>query len=149
MHFTTAILLTFSTLTTAQSCSGSFRCPKTGDIALRLSGANTDPNVVSVTASTAIETIDLQRLYRDGQQIACHRVSGGGVCAFLERTGDGLTGDKIKELAGFIPRSGCKACGSVPISLASGQDGREGILKFDFTTRTCLDGDRGDVQICA
>lgn len=136
------LLLLLTPLTVlGQSCSGSIRCPG-GDsnLSSRLVNANTSGGGFS------IESIDIQRRYRDGEQIACAKFSNGGICAFLEGTGDGLTGDKIKELAGRIPALGCASCGNVPISLASGQDGREGILKFDFVGRTCLEG--RDVALC-
>ncbi|KAK3998118.1 hypothetical protein QBC44DRAFT_302629 [Cladorrhinum sp. PSN332] len=150
MHAYATLLLALSAITTAQSCGGSSRCPNDPQIAIRLTDAdpNNGPDVVSADAGFAIESVDVQRRFRDGEQIACFRVRGGGVCAFLEKTGDGLTGDKIKEIAGLIPAAGCAACGNVPISLASGQEGRDGILKFDFTTRTCLTDGRGEVQLC-
>ncbi|KAK4168391.1 hypothetical protein QBC43DRAFT_285028 [Cladorrhinum sp. PSN259] len=147
---TTILMLALGTLTTAQSCGGSIRCPNNRDIAIRLADADpkNDANIVDINAGFAIDSIDVQRRFRDGERIACFKVNGGGVCAFLEKTGDGLTGDKIKEIAGLISAAGCAACGSVPISRASGQEGRSGILKFDFTTRTCLNEGRGDVQLC-
>ena len=94
--------------------------------------------------TTYIQTIDRNRFYKDGQQIACVTAvvtthdgdASFAFCAFLQHTG-GTNGSKILELAPYIPAHGCHACGSVPFLYPSSNDDSHGALTFNHVSKPC------------
>jgi hypothetical protein len=94
-----ALSLTGSTTALGINCRGSANCNTFGD------------NQMAVALTHAIDGIDTNRWYNNGDHIACvgsgAPITGnGGFCAFLQGTG-GTNGGKIKELAHYIPEHGC------------------------------------------
>jgi hypothetical protein len=96
MYFTAiaiALALVSPSVATGINCNGSGLCNLGGDVASSL--------------VNAINGIDPNRWYNNGEQIAC--IVGGrgqaGVCAFLQNSG-GAPGHSIKTLAPYIPGHG-------------------------------------------
>jgi hypothetical protein len=73
------------------------------------------------------------RVWNNGEHIACVSMPGGGICAFLQGTSHGLSTHAIQELANELLRHGCKVCGSVPIGFPKSNDPSSGILTFNYS----------------
>lgn len=96
------LVIAFSLATSSSAlginCRGSANCNTFGD------------NQVAAQLKHAIDGIDSNRWYQNGQHIACigtvAPITGkGGFCAFLQKTG-GTNGAVIKNLAHYIPEHG-------------------------------------------
>ncbi|KAF4770901.1 hypothetical protein HAV15_012315 [Penicillium sp. str.  len=110
------------------NCRGSAKC----------SGLWGSDNVAS-NLKNAIDSIDTNRWYLNGEHIACvgnQAGNGGGYCAFLQGT-RGANGGKIKELAHNIPDHGCKMCGSVPYFYPGDNNVADGELTFNYVDNPC------------
>ncbi|CAG8238419.1 unnamed protein product [Penicillium salamii] len=117
------------------NCRGSANCNTFGD------------NQMAIQLTRAIEGIDTNRWYNNGEHIACigsgAGITGnGGFCAFLQGTG-GTNGGKIKELAHYIPEHGCRTCGSVPYFYPGDNNVDHGQLTYNYVSNACAkDGAR-------
>ncbi|KAJ5142874.1 uncharacterized protein N7515_001661 [Penicillium bovifimosum] len=97
------------------------------------------PDNVANDLKSAIDGIDVNRWYYNGEQIACvgnQAGNGGGYCAFLQNTG-GTNGQWIKDIAHYIPEHGCKMCGSVPYYYPGSNDVGQGELTFNYVDNPC------------
>jgi hypothetical protein len=83
-----------------------------------------------------IQTIPDSKHYDNGYHITCQKHLGGGICAFLQGTSNGLDGAQIKQLALQILLHGCHVCGSVPINFPASNDPANGILTFNYVGTT-------------
>lgn len=115
------------------NCRGSGLCPQAGldapNAAIRLKGF--------------IDNIQNDRFYRNGEQIACvHANTYDGICAFWQKT-NGLYGGTAKQKAHYIPEHGCDICGSVPLDYPHTNNVENGMLTFNYVTKTCLVGTDG------
>ncbi|KAE8351729.1 killer toxin [Aspergillus coremiiformis] len=105
---------------------------------------------IAVQLKHAIDGIDTNRWYNNGEHIACvgsgARITGnGGFCAFLQNTG-GTNGGVIKSLAHYIPEHGCKVCGSVPYYYPQGNNNvDDGELTFNYVDNACT---KDDAKLC-
>ncbi|KAK4892092.1 hypothetical protein LTR10_011051 [Elasticomyces elasticus] len=105
------------------------------------SGATyTNPNVV-VRLVNFIKTVDDNRMYENGQHIAClpglYNINDGGevngaICAFLQSTTNGMRGNDLKVIAQDLQDHGCRGCGSVPTGYPETNDVNGGMLTFNF-----------------
>ena len=86
-------------------------------------------NVASDLANFIIANVNPNQQFVDTQQIACKSVKRGFICAFLQRTGTGATGQEIKNAVQNIPNHKCRVCGSTTV--------KAGELTFNFTTHGC------------
>jgi len=93
----------------------------------------------------AIELIDPDRWFANGEQIACVTVTSTSIdsgttqssfCAFLQNTG-GAWGSRILELAHYLRDHGCKGCGSVPYFYPEDNDVSHGELTYNTVRRPC------------
>ncbi|KAI1848968.1 hypothetical protein JX265_001299 [Neoarthrinium moseri] len=82
--------------------------------------------------------INSDRIYKNGEQIACYGRSS--ICAFLQKTPNGLSGGDIRKIAKYIPEHGCTICGSVPIDFPKTNDVNKGELTFNYVTKNCGNG---------
>jgi hypothetical protein len=112
------------------NCRGSAACKRNGALS-DLSGF--------------IQNIQLDRIYNNGEHIACRGQNNGilgiidpngGVCAFLQFTAGGISGNQIKSLTASLVEHGYNACGSVPINFPDSNDPSDGILTFNFVANT-------------
>jgi len=101
------------------------------------------------TLTRAIEGIDPNRWFANGEQIACATVitvsgdtgpTSSSSCAFLQNTG-GAWGSRILELAHYLQDHGCKGCGSVPYFYPEDNDVSHGELTYNAVRRPCSDRD--------
>jgi hypothetical protein len=83
-------------------------------------------------------TINSDRIYKNGEQIACYIRSS--ICAFLQDTPNGATGAEVRKLARFIPDHGCTVCGSVPTDFPNTNDVKKGQLTFNYVRSSCGNG---------
>ncbi|KAI1085446.1 killer toxin [Whalleya microplaca] len=81
--------------------------------------------------------VDVNRFYKNGEQIACYERSH--ICVFLQNT-NGAQGSKIKELAKYVDDHGCKTCGSVPTDYPNSNNVKNGELTFNYVTKSCGNG---------
>jgi len=88
----------------------------------------------------AIEGIDRNRWFANGEQIACVTFdtddSSSSFCAFLQNTG-GAWGSRILELAHYLRDHGCKGCGSVPYFYPEDNDVSHGELTYNVVNKPC------------
>lgn len=82
--------------------------------------------------------IDSNRIYKNGEQIACYQRSS--ICAFLQKTANGVSGANVRKLAKYIPDHGCKVCGSVQTDFPNSNDVNNGELTFNYVTKPCGNG---------
>uniref|UniRef100_A0A914YB76 Killer toxin Kp4 domain-containing protein n=1 Tax=Panagrolaimus superbus TaxID=310955 RepID=A0A914YB76_9BILA len=57
-----------------------------------------------------------------------------GYCLFLQKTQNGINGDRIKQLVALLMEHGCKGCGSVPINYPGSNDPKNGILTSNYVS---------------
>ncbi len=71
-----------------------------------------------------IDGIDVNRVYANGEHIACYNDGGHGLCAFLQSVpSNAVSGGDIKTLIHDLQGHGCSKCGSVPIEALTGGNG--------------------------
>ncbi|KAF4448966.1 Killer toxin, Kp4 [Fusarium austroafricanum] len=132
-----AFSLVSSTAALGINCRGSANCNTFGN------------NQIAAQLTHAIDGIDPNRWYNNGQHIACvgtgAPITGNGAfCAFLQGTG-GAPGRNIKGLAHFIPEHGCGACGSVPYFFPSSNDVKDGQLTYNYVSNGCS---KDEAKLC-
>ncbi|KAJ5142873.1 killer toxin [Penicillium bovifimosum] len=124
-----ALSFTGSTAALGINCRGSANCNTFGN------------SQIAVSLTHAIDGIDPNRWYNNGEHIACvgtgAPITGnGGFCAFLQNTG-GTNGAWIKSIAHNIPEHGCKTCGSVPYYFPGDNDVSKGELTYNYVDDSC------------
>jgi hypothetical protein len=97
---------------------------------------------VASRLTSAIENIDGDRWYADGELVACvtnqpNHEGPVSFCAFLQSTG-GALGSRILELAHYIEAHGCRGCGSVPVFYPEQNEVSGGELTYNYVRRPCL-----------
>ncbi|KAJ2981163.1 hypothetical protein NQ176_g2201 [Zarea fungicola] len=123
------------------NCNGSSNCqfisikidPKFGDA----------PNNQIPALKALIDTIDDNRLYNNGENIACLKgtvlLFPGAICTFLQKTSGGVLGRDIKTLMAALGNS-CGACGSVATGFPGDLDVNHGMLTVNEVTSTKCSG---------
>jgi hypothetical protein len=99
------------------NCRGSSQCGNT-------------PKSVAQDLTNFINNINSDRWYNDDEIIGC---GTDNICAYLKGTG-GASGQKIKEIAHYIPEHKCKVCGSVPYLYPDENDDNNGMLTYNYVT---------------
>ncbi|KAM0335238.1 hypothetical protein ACHAQA_000282 [Verticillium albo-atrum] len=110
-------------------------------------GSSSCPNVNFMGASGRLKDM-INRYpdnfwFNDGQQVACATTDRTpfAICAFLQGTGTGANGAKVKQLAQYIVNHGCNICGSVPLFYDRGSGyndvAKHGQLTFNYVTKPC------------
>ncbi|KAM7219255.1 Killer toxin [Rhypophila decipiens] len=82
--------------------------------------------------------VNLNRLYKNGEQIACYQRSN--ICAFMQNAPSDTSLGDIRRLAPEIPGHKCKVCGSVPIGFPGSNDVKNGQLTFNYVRQACGNG---------
>ncbi|MCJ1464053.1 hypothetical protein MMC07_002664 [Pseudocyphellaria aurata] len=84
-----------------------------------------------------IDHIDPNRIYLDGEKIACYRFNLLGfhshICAFLQKT-NGAPGATIRDVSAWITGHGCRVCGSVPIGYPDDDNVDNGMLTYNIVS---------------
>jgi hypothetical protein len=100
---------------------------------------------IAQTLAFAINTLDPNQFYADGERIVCATLDGKasveGVdisvgelfCAFLQNSG-GANASDIMNVAFYIPEHRCVCCGSVPLGYPATNNVRDGQLTFNYVT---------------
>ncbi|KAI9802869.1 MAG: hypothetical protein M1833_001468 [Piccolia ochrophora] len=83
----------------------------------------------------ALVSFDGAQPFEGGEQLACKRIAGGGVCAFFQNTNRG-TANQALDLIDRLISHGCHGCGSQPTD-PSGNDVSHGELTVNFVTDPC------------
>ncbi|KAJ7508496.1 Kp4-domain-containing protein [Mycena galericulata] len=104
------------------NCQGSLKC-------------DGQPHDTASCLVSYIEGIDSERLYANGEQIACRN----NICAFLQNEKEALNGAAIRDVSSSIVQHGCTVCGSVPTS--AGNNVADGELTFNYVNNPAC-GDR-------
>ena len=102
-------------------------------------------NQIPALASLIVNGVDDNRLYQNGEHIAClnGKVVGffpGAICAFLQKTSGGVLGSDIKNLASALAPN-CGSCGSVATGFFGGDlNVNDGELTVNAVTKPNCNG---------
>ncbi|KAJ2983220.1 hypothetical protein NQ176_g852 [Zarea fungicola] len=96
------------------------------------------PNNQVPALASIIGGIDDNRLYKNGEHIACLKGTiffvPGSICAFLQSTSGGMLGRDIKTIASELGKE-CGACGSIATGFFGGdKDVNHGMLTMNFVS---------------
>ncbi|KAH7248255.1 killer toxin Kp4/SMK [Fusarium solani] len=80
-----------------------------------------------------INGVDPSYHFSNGEQIAC----AGHICAFLQKTSNGASGQEVRDGIVKLRNHGCKACGSYPFI---DNDVGKGELTVNYVTNDCGQG---------
>ncbi|RSM08217.1 hypothetical protein CDV31_008225 [Fusarium ambrosium] len=80
-----------------------------------------------------INGVDPNYHFSNGERIAC----AGHICAFLQKTSNGASGQEVRNAILRLKNHGCKGCGSAPFI---DNDVDKGELTVNYVTSTCGDG---------
>lgn len=94
------------------------------------------------TISDYVNKIHGDRLYTNGQHIACVRYLGGdGTCVFIQGSDHQVSGGVIKDLIKGLVNHGCRGCGSNPLynyGASPSNDPQWGILTVNYVVNAGL-----------
>ena len=127
MKFSTASALAcFTMLQSATAkginCEGSALCGDQKGFLVKVSNLITDN----------INGVDPNYHFSNGEHIAC----SGHICAFLQKTSGGASGQQVRDAIVKLLNHGCKGCGSVPFI---DNDVDKGELTVNYVSTTCDD----------
>ncbi|KAK4551825.1 hypothetical protein LTR86_010911 [Recurvomyces mirabilis] len=125
------------------NCQGSYGCDH-----FDASGKNNGKTAVIDYIVSAIDNIDQNRIYHNGERIACQPGSyhyniglhtgeiTGGICAFLQKAHRLINGHEIQDHAHGLKNHGCRACGSQPTE--NDNNVANGMLTFNVVADVAL-----------
>lgn len=124
------------------NCAGSSNCEF---ISINIdSKFGMSPNNQIPALKALIDGIDDNRLYNNGEKIACLKGTiifvPGAICTFLQKTTGGVLGRDIKVLMSELQNE-CGACGSISTGFFGGdKDVNHGMLTVNAVTSTKCKG---------
>ncbi|KAM0437863.1 hypothetical protein ACHAPT_002228 [Fusarium lateritium] len=102
------------------NCEGSALCADQKGFLVKISDLITDN----------INGVDPNYHFSNGEQIAC----SGKLCAFLQKTSNGASGQEVRDAIVKLRNHGCDGCGSVPFI---DNDVDKGELTVNYVTDGC------------